>query len=314
MKKVELFDWVAVIFGKIFAPLIKTIGEKRGTLARFQMLSDQSGFQIRSVHYYEPTYKVADLPEILDEERYLPAIDMNEFEQVKLLQNLRFGKELEKFEKDEGAPGRFGWGNRNYQYGDGEIYYSLIRFLKPKRIIEIGSGSSTLLAIAATEQNKAEDKLYECEIICIEPYEMPWLEKMPIKVLRERVEDVNLDVFENLGKNDILFIDSSHVIRPFGDVLREYNEIVPSLSSGVWVHVHDIFTPRDYPELWLRKQRRLWNEQYLLEAYLAYNQKVEVMCALNWLKHNKFDELGAACPMLTLHPQHEPGAFWFKTK
>lgn len=133
-------------------------------------------------------------------------------------------------------------------------------------------------------------------------------------LIRERVETLDQAIFTSLEPGDILFIDSSHVIRPYGDVLYEFAEIVPALPPGVWVHVHDIFTPRDYPEKWLRAERRLWNEQYLLEAFLAFNSRVEVKCALNWLKHHHFDELSEACPMIAQHPKHEPGAFWFRIK
>jgi len=115
-----------------------------------------------------------------------------------------------------------------------------------------------------------------------------------------------------LEAGDILFIDSSHVIRPFGDVNREILEILPRLEPGVWVHIHDIFTPRDDPEGWLRGERRLWNEQYMLGAWLSGNPHAEIVCALNWLEHNHFAALAEACPLLARHREAEPGAFWFR--
>jgi predicted O-methyltransferase YrrM len=187
------------------------------------------------------------------------------------------------------------------------MLYNLIRLNRPSRIIEIGSGQSTLMARHALHSNGQP-----CEHTCVEPYEAKWLENTGVNVIRERVENVPLSIFDDLGEGDILFIDSSHVIRPCGDVLREFLEIVPRLKPGVLVHVHDIFTPRDYPERWLRSERRLWNEQYLLEAFLSFNSRVEVLCALNWLKHGHYDALKKACPML--RPDSEPGAFWFKIK
>jgi hypothetical protein len=131
-----------------------------------------------------------------------------------------------------------------------------------------------------------------------------------VDVVRERVEQIDLARFAELSANDILFIDSSHVIRPHGDVLREFNEILPILADGVLVQIHDIFTPRDYPEAWLRAERRLWNEQYLLEAFLAFNTRFRVLCAANWLKHNHWEAFSRACPMTT--QSHEPGAFWIE--
>jgi len=79
----------------------------------------------------------------------------------------------------------------------------------------------------------------------------------------------------------------------------------------VIVHVHDIFTPHDYPEEWLRQDRRLWNEQYLLEVMLAYSPRYRVLLALNWLKHHHGEELARAFPTLAGHSEHEPRSFWF---
>ena len=97
-----------------------------------------------------------------------------------------------------------------------------------------------------------------------------------MELIRERLEQMDLELFDELEAGDILFIDSSHVIRPQGDVLREYLEILPRLAKGVWVHVHDICTPRDYPTSWITDEIKLWNEQYLLEAFLSHNQDFRV--------------------------------------
>ena len=135
---------------------------------------------------------------------------------------------------------------------------------------------STLLAIKAVEKNSAEDNGYTCQHICIEPYEMPWLEKSAVKVIREKVEDVPSDIFLSLKENDILFIDSSHMIRPQGDVLCEFLEILPLLNKGVVVHIHDIFTPKDYPADWIFNEHRLWNQQHLLQAFLSNNSRFRI--------------------------------------
>lgn len=287
------------------------IAKRRTSLPMFQRFADRAGFQIRSDHYYEPTYSESHLPALTTGERSLPGLDLNEAGQLRLLSTLDFGAELLALPRQASADA-FGHDNKMYGHGDADLYYSIIRRYKPRRIIEIGSGQSTLAALLAVEANRKEGT--DCAITCIEPYEMPWLEKTGVTVMRERVELVDLALFGTLAANDILFIDSSHVIRPRGDVLREFQEIVPSLASGVLVQVHDIFTPRDYPELWLRDLRRLWNEQYLLESFLAFNDRFEVICAANWLKHSHFEALAQASPMMAEHPEAEPGAFWFAAK
>lgn len=127
------------------------------------------------------------------------------------------------------------------------------------------------MAIEALKKNRDEDPSYNCEHVCIEPYEMPWLETVDVSVVRKKVEEVELEFFSQLQKNDILFIDSSHVIRPQGDVVFEYLELLPSLNIGVVVHIHDIFSPKNYLAEWLQDDVRFWNEQYLLEAFLSHN-------------------------------------------
>lgn len=307
------FDHGAVAFGWLFAPLLRNIARRRVSLPRFQRFIDGAGFQLRSDHYYEPTYTEADLPADTTVERALPGLDLNETGQLALLEHFRWSPELEALPL-HAETGKFGYINSMYGFGDAELYYNIIRHKKPARIIEIGSGNSTLVALAAIAANRRDDPAYGCDLACIEPYEMPWLEATGVRVIRERVEHVALETFDALGRDDILFIDSSHVIRPYGDVLHEFQQIVPRLAAGVLVQVHDVFTPRDYPEKWLRAHRRLWNEQYLLESFLAFNSRFEVICAANWLKHNHFDAIARGCPMLGRNPHAEPGAFWFVAK
>lgn len=158
--------------------------------------------------------------------------------------------------------------------------------------------------------NRRELPTYECEHLCIEPYEAPWLEQAGVRTLRMRVEDVDRSLFQTLGENDLLFIDSSHVIRPQGDVVVEYLEILPSLRTGVIVHIHDIFSPRDYPRDWLLERMYLWDEQYLLEAFLTGNRDWKVLAALNLLRHRQFEALQRVCPYLT--PDREPGSFYMQ--
>jgi hypothetical protein len=117
--------------------------------------------------------------------------------------------------------------------------------------------------------------------------------------------------FGKLERNDILFIDSSHVIRPQGDVLFEYLELLGSLKSGVIIHIHDIFTPRDYLERWVLDESKLYNEQYLMEAFLSYNDQFRIIGSLNHLWHHHRGKLGQVCPILLKQaPKYEPGSFW----
>ena len=308
----RIIDLLGSAFAALFAPLLGVLARRRRSLPTFQATCDRIGIQLRSTHYYEPTYRLDDLPKNGWAERDLPAIRLDKDLQLKLLGQLRYQAELEAFPDIFPPVGQFGWKNDMFSYGDGEIYYSFVRHFKPRRIIEIGSGSSTQLALAAIEANVRESNGNDCELTCVEPYENTWIDKTAATLVRQRVEDLDLALFDQLGSGDVLFIDSSHVIRPHGDVTREILQILPRLKEGVIVHVHDIFTPRDYPDFWTKQERRLWNEQYLLEAWLSGNRDVDIICALNWLKHNHWDALVEACPMLRRNPNAEPGSFWMR--
>ena len=270
-------------------------------------------FPVRD-HYYEPMFHPKHLHRPLDAPRALPGIRMDDDTQLALLARFHFQDELRAIPMQPSGPAGFGYDNPNFRAGDAEYLYCMIRHFRPARLVEIGSGMSTLMAQLAIEANHREDPSYTCAHVCVEPYEMAWLERLPgIRVMRDRVENMRYELFEELRADDILFIDSSHVIRPQGDVLTEYLDILPRLAAGVFVHVHDIFTPRDYPAVWIVDQVRLWNEQYLLEAFVSHNDAFRVVGALNHLRHAHPAELAKALPVFGADPgRYEPGSFWMQ--
>ena len=281
-----------------------------GMPASRDMLMRIGVFPIRD-HYYEPLFKRTAARTT---ERALPGIDLSVPAQLEMLDSFRFSAELTRFPLDRAGddPTAFHYHNGAYGPGDAEYLYSIIRARKPSRLIEVGSGHSTLMAREAIRANKAEDPGYACEMICIEPYEQPWLEQLGVRVIRQCVETVDRQWFASLERNDILFIDSSHVIRPQGDVLYLFQEVLPLLNSGVLVHVHDIFTPGDYPEAWVSGDVRFWNEQYLLESFLAFNSGFRVIGALNYLCHHHRERFGKHCPVFAHEASSEPERSGFK--
>jgi len=261
-------------------------------------------------HYYEPLFDSRLLRRPLDQNRDLPGIDWNTDEQLHILKSFCFNEELKGIPDTRTDELTFHFNNHAFESGEAEYLYNLIRLKKPARIFEIGSGYTTLMAIKAIKKNQEEIVGYKCKHLCIEPYEMPWLEKTGATIVRQRVEEVDKAVFSELEKGDILFIDSSHIIRPQGDVLFEYLELLPTLKTGVIVHIHDIFSPRDYPKEWVVDEVRFWNEQYLLEAFLTCNQNWKVIGAVNYLQHNHYQHLKATCPYLT--QDREPSSFYIQ--
>lgn len=261
-------------------------------------------------HYYEPLFDSRILSKPLDEDRNLPGIDWNVPGQLDLLRSFEFTEEFKDVPISKVDDQHFYMDNNSFVSGDAEYLYNLIRLKKPKRIFEIGSGHSTLMARKAVIRNMDEEPGYQCKHLCVEPYEAPWLESSGVTVVRKKVEDVGISMFSELESGDILFIDSSHMIRPQGDVLFEFLELLPTLNIGVIVHVHDIFTPKDYLKEWLVEDVKFWNEQYLLEAFLTCNRDWKIIGALNYLHHNHFEMLQAKCPFLTR--DREPGSFYLE--
>lgn len=167
--------------------------------------------------------------------------------------------------------------NNAFEWMDGRMLFYFIKTRKPKKIIEIGSGWSTLVMYNTIKQFNLDTK-----IICIEPYPLPWLVAMHKENLIELhisdLQKTDLELFNQLEKNDICFIDSSHVVKYNSDCLYYINNIFPILKKDVLIHIHDIFLPYEYPESWY-KEGRFWNEQYFVYAFLMNNNKFKIKFA-----------------------------------
>ena len=165
-----------------------------------------------------------------------------------------------------------------FPFEDRFALFSLVSMLKPARIIEIGSGDSTKVVNLALRAARAKDPGYKCTHQCIEPYRASQIgiSDNPPEIIAERLEKVGFDMFEQLQHGDMLFIDSSHVIKPFGDVILELVHILPRLKPGVIVHIHDIVLPF-YLRSFLEDQHRHYAEADMLAAFLYGNTKWEIL-------------------------------------
>lgn len=265
-------------------------------------------------HYFQPIIKREMLPDNYDQiESPLIGIDLHIDDQLLLLSKFQWNKELQDIPLNRSGGLQPYYRNQNFRSGDAEILYNMIRYYKPKKIIEIGSGFSTLFMLSAIEQNKKENRGNATALKCIEPFERRWLEDLGITIVREPVESIDLRFFKQLSENDFLFIDSSHVIRTKGDVVFEYLNIIPVLAKGVIVHCHDIFFPKDYPLKYLLEYKYFWNEQYLLQALLANSPKYKPLLALKFLSCHYRSHLEKCCPIFKKENEEEgPGSFWFQ--
>ncbi len=171
--------------------------------------------------------------------------------------------------------------NGKFEGLDARIYFCLLRHFRPSRVIEVGSGYSSLLAADVNERFLGST----VKITCIEPYPPAFLRSgvRGIDAVREeKVQRLPIEFFETLGANDILFIDSSHVVKTGSDAVFLHLEVLPRLRSGVLVHIHDIFLPADYPSDWVLREQRSWNEQYLVQALLTFSTAFEVVFGSNF--------------------------------
>jgi predicted O-methyltransferase YrrM len=262
------------------------------------LLWEKRGYHVTPVHFYEPIPDTRTLSaDLWSRHSKLVGIDVKEEGQLALLSLLtsKFKEEYDGFPRRRTADQRrYYVSNGWFEAVDGEILYSMIRQFKPARILEIGSGYSTLLSAQAILKNKELDEHYECELVSIEPYPNDTLRAGFAglsKLVVDQVQHVSLREFESLGENDILFIDSSHVLKIGSDVQYEYLEIIPRLHKGVLIHVHDVFLPAEYPRDWIFTRHWFFTEQYLVQAFLTFNHQFEVMWAGSYMHLTHPDEL-----------------------
>ena len=277
------------------------------------------GFHVTPVDYYQPIPDTRELDLVPPQAQAPPAgLELDLPRQIEMLSRFRhaFQAEYDGFPRRSANDGFHGFFVENGVFGpvDAEMLYCLIRDRKPRRVVEIGRGFSTLL-IAAALQTNAAHCAEQAAIVSVDPYagDAAAVPHPPadVQYVAERVERLPLSVFAALDAGDILFIDSSHVVRYGGDVVFLILRVLPRLRPGVAVHFHDIFLPNDYPPEWITQRRRFWSEQYLLQAFLSFNSCFRVLWAGSCMHFRHRDELTGA--FRAYDPQrHSPGSFWIE--
>lgn len=304
-----LRQWIAQGISKLPKGLLIDI--------EFFELFQSKGWHIVPNHFYDPIPDTSRLPDSLwDRPSAMVGVEPNIAGQVAFLEAIAT-RYLPEYRAISAAPPA-----SPVEYSracdfagiDGAILYAMIRTLKPKRIIEIGSGHSTLLSLLALRRNREEDSAQAGQFTAIEPYPSPAVRAALAgegTLLEERVEALPLATFQSLAANDILFIDSSHSVKIGSDVLYEILEILPRLPQGVHVHIHDIFLPYHYPREWVKGRKIFWTEQYLLQAFLAFNREFEVLWSPGAMTQHRPERLAAHFP--DYDPDRQPaGSFWIR--
>jgi hypothetical protein len=295
-------------------PLLSSIARRLPLLDRLVAASGRYGM-FPPGHFYSP---IPSLEEVRrDDEaifgpppRQLPGIDMRDSDQVALVERLAEHYPDMPFQSGPARDLRYHFENPFYGYADGTLYHCMIRHLRPRRIVEIGSGFSSALAL------DTNDRFFSGGIALtfVEPYPERLLgllrgeDRDRTRLIKSRLQDVPIDVFRELRENDILFIDSTHVSKVNSDVNLLLFEILPALHDGVCIHVHDIFFPFEYPREWVYAGRA-WNEAYLLRAFLQYNEAFEILLMSTYLARFHEALLRERLPRCLANPG---GSIWLR--
>lgn len=268
-------------------------------------------------HFYSP---IPDLREIKSREaaiwaptKEMPSIDWSESGQLAFLQDV-----FPQYVGDihfpmQRSPGDTAYFYRNNQFPmlDAEVLCCFLRHFQPARMIEIGSGFSSLVT-AHVNRHHLKNQL---RFTCVEPYPKQYLcdgVDGISELLIQKVQDIPLDYFDALKAGDVLFIDSSHVCKVGSDVNYLFFEIIPRLNKGVLVHIHDIFLPDEYPKEWVINEGRHWNEQYLVRAFLEFNNSFEILWAAHFMA--KFHEAEVTRVFPRFPQLGGGGSLWLRRK
>lgn len=274
------------LVGMVPASLLRTFFK---TFESRQEIAEAAGFHVLPRRFDSP---VPHLEEVdfaaMTKPRSLPGIDLRINSALELLTKLKpFAAELDVIPYEASSTAPF-WFSPEFLMSfpdyDSAVLYSMLRHLKPKRYVEIGCGYSSIISTHAHQRNQQEGAT--CDIVYADPEPRLPMDKVLTtgRMLRKRVQEIPLDLFTALQAGDILFIDTSHVLKIQSDVEQEILRILPVLAPGVWIHFHDVFTPYDYPEEWVRQPVRLWaNEQYAVECLLSGGNRYQIEIPLHYL-------------------------------
>ncbi len=247
--------------------------------------------------FYTPVFAPADLPAEVWEDTFAECGTFDlAAQKAFLLEAPSFRQELQALPVDPPPSDEtsYFWNNEQFSHADAALYYTLIRRLRPKRIVEVGSGHSTKLALAAVRRNGAGS------ILCVEPHPPAWLRPVPgaLEILPEKVQGAPLSLFLGLERGDFLFIDGSHISKTGSDVNHLFLRVLPRLPAGVIVQIHDICLPFEYQRYWSEDVLCYWNEQYVLAALLANSSKFEVLAGVYFLQKKDPEVLRSVIPEL----------------
>jgi hypothetical protein len=282
-----------------------------------QRAARAAGYDLVERHFYSPLPQAERLPDALwAGPRELPGVDLRIEEAIVLLRG-ELRPHLAEFRPPrtaaEARPGGFHLDNGGYESVDAETLYAMLRHARPARVVELGSGASSHVIDLARRANEHDGHPFAHAIFDPYPFAASPLGPVPgARVSPVRAEDLDAAEVLALRSGDVLFVDTTHTVRTGGDVTRILLELVPLLAPGVLVHVHDVFLPWEYPRAWVVGERRAWAEQYLLQAFLAFNSEWEVVLPAHAVARAAPELLHGLIP--SFGSGVSPGAFWMRRR
>lgn len=265
---------------------------------------------------YPDLEEIRNKEEILfSQENDLKDIDLNEEAQIQILQKMSFLYDsIPQWDditvSENTSMLRYRYNNPSLSSGDAIGLHCMLRILTPKRVLEVGSGYTSAVMLDTNEfylNNQVKLKFIEPYPSLLKSLLMPSDE---IELLSMKLQDVSLNTFEELEEGDILFIDSTHVSKIGSDVNYLFFDILPRLKKGVYIHIHDVFYPFEYPKEWIFSGR-IWNELYLLRAFLQNNNDYEITFFQNMMEKRHMEKF------LEKWPLDSPvygGSIWLQKK
>lgn len=267
-------------------------------------------------HYFSPIVNVTEAEQHIERLKVrdienIPGIDISRKDMIAIWNELLPYLTTNPFPERRSVGFRYAFENESYSWGDGSILHAMIRKYNPKRYIEIGSGWSSVCALDTVERYSKG-----CHLTFIEPYPdllngLLGKTNAHVDIVDTSVQKVPVSLFDALEPSDILFIDSTHVLRTGGDVCFELFEILPRIKSGVLVHFHDIFWPFEYPSAWIIDDNRSWNELYAVRAFLTNNGQWEIVFFNNYFAKMEKEIIEHTYPTLL---KNSGGALWLRRR
>jgi hypothetical protein len=264
---------------------------------------------------YSPVPDLAQLPpDLWDRRDPLAGVELDVDAALALVETelAPFVAEFDFPHRGPQPPGAFFLFNDNFEAVDSELLYGLVRSRKPRRVVELGSGYTSLLIGAACRRNAAEG--FPTVHVAYDPFPRPHVlgrpTPEPTVVVPTSAADVPLEVFASLEANDVLFVDTTHTVKVGSEVNHVVLDVLPLLREGVLVHFHDIFTPWPYPRAWLEHEHWYWAEQYLLQGFLAFNAGFEILLPAQAMARDRPERLAAAIPSFDPHRGVGPASMW----